>query len=188
MNLALILALSLPLLGQSVATWAPEREPVTLSWCLATLPASPSEPEVRGAINEALREWSKYVQITFRPGKCGEWRTLTFSWLPAEHGDGYPFGRYGFAHAFYPAGLSPEPAAGDVHFSRDERWTPGEIYLVSLHEIGHALGLMHGNNPWGVMYSVENGVERLQRSDIDAIRWRYAKRCFEVGCAWGLNK
>lgn len=169
----------------SAPTWADRQTgEASLDWCVV-LPA-PSDAEAQ--IEAALAEWAKYIQVEFRRGACYADRTLTFSWLPADHGDGTVFSGYGIAHAFYPAGLSPEPEAGDVHFLRDHDWTPAELYLIALHEIGHALGLSHGRDPWGVMYGYTNGSLWLQQSDIDAIRRHYARRCYGVECAWGLNR
>jgi len=52
------------------------------------------------------------------------------------------------AHTFYPSPPNPEPIAGDVHLDDDEEWVIGsdlsvrsvDLFSVSLHELGHALG------------------------------------------------
>jgi predicted Zn-dependent protease len=183
MRLLLIAVLTLFSAGQrysySNPTWAGADGKATLAWCVVR----PYPFDAEQQVEAALAEWSRYVHVTFVRGACYGDRTLTFSWVPADHGDGAVFGGYGIAHAFYPAPLHAEPNAGDVHFFSDYPWTPEEIYLVALHEVGHSLGLSHGRNPWGVMYGIENDSLWLQRSDVEAIRLHYARRCFEIECA-----
>ena len=186
MKLTLILALALPLMGQIVPTWADADGRATLGYCIA----QPAPPDAERQIEAALKEWAKYVQIDFRRDMCYSDRTLTFSWVAAEHGCGVlgTLSADARSHAHWPAGASEEPIAGDVHFWVGREWTPTEIYIEALHEIGHALGLRHGRDPWGVMYDIASGALWLQRSDIEAVRRLYARRCFGVECAWGLNR
>lgn len=184
MRLTLILAFYLPLLSQPFAylnpTWADRQTgKATLGWCVS----QPAPPDAERQIEAALAEWARYVQITFQRGACYGDRTLTFSWVADDHGDQTVFRGREMAHAFWPPPLSDEPLAGDVHFRASVAWTARDIYLAALHEVGHALGLMHGRDPWGVMYSVTNGTLTLQRSDIEALRLHYARRCFGVECA-----
>lgn len=175
-----------PLMGQSVATWAGPDGKATLFYCIS----QPAPPDAETQIEAALQEWAKYVQVDFRPGACYGDRTLTFSWVAAEHGCGVlgTLSADTRSHAHWPAGASAEPLAGDVHFWSGRAWTPEEIYTDALHEIGHTLGLRHGEDRWGVMYDVASGALWLQRSDIDAIRRLYARRCHGIECAWGLNR
>ncbi|KAL1079659.1 hypothetical protein V6Z11_D10G236500 [Gossypium hirsutum] len=97
--------------------------------------------------------------------------------ISGDHGDGYPFdGPQGtLAHA------SP-PTGGKLHYDADENWStspgPDDIDLesVTVHEIGHLLGLQHSLVPDAVMYAYfDSGItkRRLNRDDVHGIRALY---------------
>ena len=93
------------------------------------------------------------------------------------HGDPYPFDSPTvLAHTFYPAPLNAEPIAGDMHLNDDERWQVGadtDLYSVALHEAGHALGLVHVDDPNQVMYPYYQMHTTLGTGDISVVQSYY---------------
>lgn len=134
---------------------------------------------IDSTFRKALAHWSNYVQVDFKEsGDPYGNKTLAVLFTRGAHGDPFPFDGPGgvLGHTFYPAPVNPEPIAGDLHFDDDENWLSIDFFSVALHELGHALGLGHSDNPEAVMYPYYKRLSQLSQEDIDAIRQLYAYR------------
>ncbi len=141
--------------------------------------------QARGEILRAMSEWAGVASLSFLPaGAPDNSRTINVLFASGYHGDAYPFDGPGhvLAHTYYPAPPNPEPIAGDMHFDDDEEWVAGpdltvrsvDLFSVSLHELGHALGLAHSDVPGSVMYPYYRRMTALTQEDINAILQLYA--------------
>jgi matrixin/glucodextranase-like protein len=173
--------------GQYVATngdgWdGPGRNSVTLNYVLNQMTEKLPTGTPQAEILRAMAEWSKVIQLDWQPGASPTGNhTINVLFASGAHGDSFPFDGAGgvLAHTFYPAPLNPEPIAGDMHCDDSENWNVGatfDVFSVVLHELGHALGLGHSDNPGAVMYPYYKMVSTLADDDKQAILTLYAAR------------
>ena len=152
---------------------------VSLRYFLESLTDKIDESLVRGEIERAFREWTRYGNFALEPGTGpAALRSIAVRFARRSHGDSYPFDGSGgvLAHTFYPSPPNPEPLAGDIHFDADENWHAGtavDLFTVALHETGHALGLGHSDQPGAVMYPYYRFTSALSSDDIAAIQSLY---------------
>ncbi|XP_073518222.1 collagenase 3-like [Phyllobates terribilis] len=162
----------------------PKWEKTSLTYRVVNYTPDITNSEVDYAIAQALRLWSEVTPLNFHQIYTGE-GDIMISFGYKDHGDFFPFdGPLGIlAHAFSPSnGLG-----GDTHFDEDETWTLGRqginIFLVALHELGHALGLEHSRYEQSIMYPtlvnnafVDPTKFKLFKDDVNGIQALYGPR------------
>ncbi|XP_072515762.1 collagenase 3-like [Salminus brasiliensis] len=138
-----------------------------------------SQAKVDDSIERAFQVWADVTPLRFTRIYSGE-ADIMISFVAGDHGDNSPF--YGtddyVAHAFNPSpGLG-----GDIHFNDQETFSYSSSYgynlfRVAAHEIGHALGLQHADDPGALMYKFYSfrKVQKfiLPQNDFDAIQSLY---------------
>lgn len=91
---------------------------------------------------------------------------------------GYNFGNSSLAMAMSPPPINNYSIAGDISLNTGITWNIGstyDVFTVSLHELGHSLGLNHSASSAATMYSVYNGTDvALNTDDINGIRNIYS--------------
>jgi hypothetical protein len=171
--------------GQSIATVGQGWDgaglgSAALTFTLSRLTAKVPQTLAEETFKRAFGEWSRHVRVTFGQGTTSTAvRNVNVTFESGAHGDAHAFDGAGrtLAHTFYPNLPNPEPIAGDMHFDADENWNIGadlDLYSVTLHELGHALGLGHADKPGAVMYPYYRRVSWLTEEDIGAARSLYA--------------
>uniref|UniRef100_A0A3B4AUT1 Peptidase metallopeptidase domain-containing protein n=1 Tax=Periophthalmus magnuspinnatus TaxID=409849 RepID=A0A3B4AUT1_9GOBI len=165
-----------------------DKDHITYSILNQQIPSSLGEELTYEAIHKAFEVWRRVTPLTFEElpavnnSSQSELADILLLFASGFHGDMSLFDGEGgsLAHAYYPG----PGMGGDTHFDADEPWTLEnhnprgiDLFLVAVHELGHALGLEHSDNPSAVMAPFYQWVPShnfsLHEDDIKGIQYIY---------------
>lgn len=154
-----------------------------VSWGGYQFDATIREPDYQQAIRDALTLWTSVAQLTFVEVPDSAITKLRFGW---DHIDGIN-GTVGEASwsANSLDGTNYTISSAEVRFDTAETWsvrsnTATNFFSVAVHEIGHALGLGHIDDPKQIMNPMLTDLQTLGPGDIAGIQTLYGARGFSA--------
>ncbi|KAM4619090.1 matrix metalloproteinase-15-like [Polymixia lowei] len=169
-----------------------DKDHLTYSIVNQHIPPALGEERTYMAIRKAFDVWRRVTPLTFEEipaennngnnSSQGGLADILLLFASGFHGDMSLFDGEGgsLAHAYYPG----PGMGGDTHFDADEPWTldsqdPAgiDLFLVAVHELGHALGLEHSDNPSAIMAPFYQWIHThnftLPEDDVKGIQYIY---------------
>lgn len=168
------------------------KDHITYSIMNQHIPSSLGKEQTYNAIRKAFNTWQQVTPLTFEElpaennistnSSQAELADILLLFASGFHGDMSLFDGEGgsLAHAYYPG----PGIGGDTHFDADEPWTLDnqnpegiDLFLVAVHELGHALGMEHSDNPSAIMAPFYQWIHThnftLHEDDIKGIQYIY---------------
>jgi hypothetical protein len=149
----------------------PGRGSAALSYIFNSFSPDASATFIEDTVVTSMNEWAKVAALTFtKAQQNGQPYQLEVNFNQAVDG---PFGVLAFA--YFPIPTNPEPIAGDIFYDEAEDWSdPLFLRLVTMHEVGHSLGLGHSEDPNALMAPFYNpSLSGLTPDDIAGIQSIY---------------